>query len=110
MTTDQPDQPFSCPDPNISSSLKTLLDNQQYIRKDVGKVKEHLAEQNHRIDKLEIQNIKEATRAEVDKEWQKKENERIENKTEGSRFWMTTVLALMTLISSGIAIAVTHLI
>jgi hypothetical protein len=96
--------------PEIFTSLQTLLDNQQYIKKDIGKVKDHLATQNHRLDKLEIQNIKEATRAKVDKEWQIKENARVERESKLSRWWMTTVLGLMTLVSSGIAIAVTQLV
>ncbi len=95
-------------DVDISIALNTLLDSQQYIRKDVGKVKDHLVTLNHRTEKLELQNMKEAVRAETNKEWQTKENARLEESTKFSRFWITTILALMTLISTGVAVIVTQ--
>jgi len=109
MAEEHPDTPFKCPDPMISNALTSLLEGQQQGNKKVGKIEKHLETLNHRTSKLEIQNIKEATRNEVNKEWQNKENDRIENKTEVSQFRITTILAAMTLISSGIAIAVTQL-
>ncbi len=93
---------------DISIALNTLIDKQEYIGRDIGKVKDHLVVLNHRTEKLELQNLEEKIRSEVNKEWQRKENARIEESTKFSRFWITTVLALMTVISSGVAIVVTQ--
>lgn len=94
---------------SISSTLTQLLDSNTYIRKDIGEIKGHLSTQNHRLDKLEVQNIKEVTRAKVNKEWQDKDNQRTREESKVSKFWITTVLSLMTLIASGTAIIVTQL-
>ena len=91
----------------IDIKLNQVLDNQQYNKKETGEIKNHLVELNHRTEKLELQNTKEAIRAETNKEWQEKENKRIESESKLSRFWITTVLALMTLIATGVAVSVT---